>query len=80
MYVDLILDEAENTMDHRYLQGSDTTTTTEPAPTWEVVFTIIVLVIMFGALMTDRIGTDCVMLTALTAFYVSGIITIKEGR
>lgn len=69
-------------MDFRYLQGSDTTTTTtttEPAPTWEVVFTIIVLVLMFGALMTDRIGTDCVMLTALTAFYVSGIITIKEG-
>jgi di/tricarboxylate transporter len=46
---------------------------------WEVVFTIIVLVLMFGTLMTDRVGTDCVMLTALTAFYVSGIIDIKEA-
>jgi purine-cytosine permease-like protein len=63
-------------IDHRYLQESDTP---EPVPTWEVVFTCIVLAIMFGVLMMDRVGTDSVMLTALTAFYVSGIITVKEG-
>ena len=50
-----------------------------PAATWEVVFTVVVLISMFGVLMTDRVATDCVMLTALTAFYVSGIIDIKEA-
>lgn len=63
-------------IDHRYLEESDTP---EPVPTWEVVFTCIVLAIMFGVLIMDRVGTDSVMLTALTAFYVSGIITIKEA-
>jgi di/tricarboxylate transporter len=51
----------------------------EPAPTWQVVYTVVVVVIMFCVLIMDRIGTDCVMLTALTAFYVAGIISIEEA-
>jgi len=50
-----------------------------PPPTWQPIFTVIVLVIMFGVLITDRVGTDSVMLTALTLFYVSGIIDIDEA-
>ena len=50
-----------------------------PAPLWEVIFTCVTVITMFLVLMTDRVATDCVMLTALTAFYVSGIIEIKEA-
>jgi len=50
-----------------------------PAPTWQVVVTVIVLIVMFAVLVTDRVGTDSVMLTALTIFYISSIIDIKEA-
>ena len=49
-----------------------------PPATWEWILTIVVLVIMFGVLILDRVGTDSVMLTALMCFYVSGIINIDE--
>ena len=51
----------------------------DPAPTWQVVYTVVVLVGMFTVLVTDRVATDCVMLTALTAFYIAGIIGISEA-
>ena len=51
----------------------------EPAPTWQVVYTIMVLIIMFTVLIMDRVGTDSVMLTALTAFYLAGIIDISQA-
>jgi di/tricarboxylate transporter len=65
-----------NNIMSRFLQedGDDDT----PA-TWEPIFTIIVLVIMFAVLITDRVGTDSVMLTALTTFYISGIIDIEDA-
>jgi hypothetical protein len=47
--------------------------------TFQAVFTVIVLVVMFSVLITDRVGTDGVMLTALTAFYMANIITIQEA-
>ena len=52
---------------------------TVTAPTWQVVYTVFVLVIMFAVLISDRVATESVMLTALTAFYLAEIITIKEA-
>ena len=49
------------------------------APVWQVVLTVIVLVVMFVVLITDRVGTDSVMLTALTIFYIARIIDTKEA-
>jgi len=46
---------------------------------WQTVYTVIILAIMFAVLITDRVGTDSVMLTALTAFYIAEIIDIKEA-
>jgi Na+/H+ antiporter NhaD/arsenite permease-like protein len=37
------------------------------------------LALMFAVLITDRIGTDSVMLTALTIFFLSNIINIEEA-
>jgi Na+/H+ antiporter NhaD/arsenite permease-like protein len=51
----------------------------EPPEPWEMPFTIVMLVIMFAVLITDRIGTDSVMLTALTVFFLTNIIDIKEA-
>jgi di/tricarboxylate transporter len=56
--------------------SSDTTTDEE---TWEIVYTCVVLVIMFLGLISERLGADNVMLVALTAFMAGGIITIQEG-
>lgn len=53
--------------------------TVEDIPTWHAVYTVVVIVTMFAVLVTDRVGTDSVMLTALTLFYISGIIDIKEA-
>jgi Na+/H+ antiporter NhaD/arsenite permease-like protein len=50
-----------------------------PPASWEPIFTIFVLVIMFAVLITDRVGTDSVMLTALTAFYMAGVISVQEA-
>lgn len=63
---------------NRILADSDSDKDAPPAP-WEPIFTIILLVLMFGILIMDRVGTDSVMLTALTLFYVSGIISTEEA-
>jgi len=62
----------------RFLQ-TDEEEVKEDAPTWQVVYTCLVLVIMFGALITDKFGADSIMLTALTAFLAAEVITLKEG-
>ena len=62
----------------RFLQ-SDEEEDKEDAPTWQVVYTCIVLVVMFGALITDKFGADSIMLTALTAFLAAEVITLQEG-
>ena len=59
--------------------AEDDAATEPPPPTWMPVITVITLVVMFAVLITDRVGTDCVFLTALTVFYISGIIDIKEA-
>jgi di/tricarboxylate transporter len=46
---------------------------------WEPIVTLLVIVIMFGVLVLDRVGTDSVMLTALALFYLTGIINIDEA-
>lgn len=51
----------------------------EPDPTFQVIYTVIVLVAMFAVLIRDKVGADSVMLTALTAFYICNIIDMKEA-
>jgi di/tricarboxylate transporter len=58
---------------------TDDETKTEPVVLWEVIFTSFVLIFMLLALLSDRIGADGVMLTALTLFMASRIITVTEG-
>lgn len=53
--------------------------TTEDDVLWEMIYTSVVLVIMFGILISDRVGADSVMLMALTAFMAAGIVTLGEG-
>lgn len=45
--------------------------------TWEIVYTCVVLFIMFAALISDRLGADSIMLAAVTAFMAAEIITIR---
>jgi hypothetical protein len=46
---------------------------------WEIVFTSLVLLFMFIALISDRIGADMVMMIALSLLMASEIITVEEG-
>ena len=46
---------------------------------WEVIYTVIVLLFMLVALLSDKIGADHIMLTSLTLYMVSGIISAEEG-
>lgn len=46
---------------------------------WEIVYTCVVLFLMFAALISDRIGADSVMLSALTAFAAAEIISVPEA-
>eukprot|EP00804_Cyclotella_cryptica_P014759 CCRYP_017401-RA/>CCRYP_017401-RA protein AED:0.07 eAED:0.08 QI:262/0.75/0.6/1/0.5/0.4/5/0/1078 len=63
---------------HRYLEGVDVDTEVAPE-TWEAVFTILVLVLAFATLIIDKVGTDSVMLTALTALYLARVINLEEA-
>ncbi|KAL3795556.1 hypothetical protein HJC23_009269 [Cyclotella cryptica] len=47
--------------------------------TWEMIYTGFVLLLMFAALLSDRIGADMVMLAALTLCMAANIITVSEG-
>jgi Citrate transporter len=75
------------TFSFRHLQETNETASTdapsevpgEDAPLWETIFTVFVLLGMFAALISDRIGADSVMLVALTLFMVTGIITVQQG-
>lgn len=50
-----------------------------PVETWKTVYMSIVLFFMFAFLITDRLGPDTVMMTALTFSMAAGIVTVKEG-
>jgi di/tricarboxylate transporter len=74
---------------NEYLGGADPSETMpyrrleeeaeEPYVVWKIVYTGVVLLGMFGALLLDRIGADSVMMAALTLYMIAGIITVKEG-
>ncbi|CAB9507029.1 Sodium/sulfate cotransporter [Seminavis robusta] len=69
---------------HRWLQGDNTTTTTEgegtsDVETWKVVITLITIFGMFVMLISDFAGADSVMLMALTVFMCTQIVSIDEG-
>lgn len=71
--------------------GNNNVTTTDapkPSPTaapveddelWEILYATGVLIFIFAALISNRVGSDSVMLAALTLFMVANIITVKEG-
>jgi Citrate transporter len=46
---------------------------------WHIVYTFFIIFCMFAALLTERVGTDLVMLAALAAFMVVKIINVKEA-
>jgi di/tricarboxylate transporter/predicted amino acid-binding ACT domain protein len=46
---------------------------------WETVVVSITLIIMFGIMLSDKIGPDWVMFSGLLLFIATGIITIKEA-
>lgn len=64
-----------------------TPASTTPMPTsqpgngslWQMIYVGVVLLVMFVALITDKIGSDMVMLAALTACMAGQIISIEEG-
>ena len=45
---------------------------------WEVIYMSVVLFLTFGALISDKIGADLVMISALTLCLASGIISMEE--
>jgi di/tricarboxylate transporter len=73
----------------RDLQQEDNNDTTTSSPTltptketyelWEIIYTSIVLLLMFVALISDRIGADSVMMIALTLYMAAGIVSVEEG-
>ena len=46
---------------------------------WKIIYTSFVLLIMFVALISDKVGADMVMMVALTLLMASKIITIQEA-
>jgi len=46
---------------------------------WQIIYMSFVLLYMLAALLSDRVGSDAVMLVALTLSMAAGIITIDEG-
>ena len=65
---------------HRWLNDNDNNDDdTTDNETWEIAYTSVVLFFMFLALISDRVGADSVMATALTAFLVAQIISVDEG-
>ena len=54
-------------------------TAAEPVKTWEIVYMCLVLLFMFIALISDRVGADMVMLTALTLCMAAQIVSVEEG-
>lgn len=63
-------------IEHRQLQEDESATEGE---TWEMIYVGFVLCFMFAALLSDKIGADLVMLTALTACMAANIVTVAEG-
>lgn len=58
----------------RHLEDEET-----PAPKWQLIYMSVLMIIMFAALITDRVAPDHVFVTALAFCMVSGIVDSKEG-
>ena len=74
-------DETNNTNTN---SNSNTTTTNDAeqqqsGSLFQIIYTCIVLFLMFVALISDRVGADSTMMGALTLFMAANIITIEEG-
>jgi hypothetical protein len=73
--------------EYRYLQDAESSDVPSMSPSqqaenyilWEVIYTSVVLLFMFAALISDKIGADSVMLISLTLFMVAGIVTVSQG-
>ena len=59
---------------HRHLEEES-----QQGELWQMIYVGVVLLIMFAALISDKIGADMVMLAALTACMAGQIITIEQG-
>lgn len=59
---------------HRHLEEES-----QQGELWQMIYVGVVLLIMFAALISDKIGADLVLLTALTACMAGQIITVQEG-
>ena len=50
-----------------------------PPPKWQLIFMSVLMILMFAALITDRVAPDHVFVTALAFCMVTGIVDMKEG-
>ena len=50
-----------------------------PPAKWELIFMSILMIVMFAALITDRIAPDHTFVIALAFCMVTGIVDMKEG-
>jgi len=50
-----------------------------PPAKWELIFMSILMIVMFAALITDRVAPDHTFVTALAFCIVTGIVDMKEG-
>jgi len=73
--MDLTMDDFK---EYRRLQEEEEETATE-GEIWEMVYVGVVLIFMFATLLSDKVGADLVMLSALTACMAGNIVTVAEG-
>ena len=82
--VDRFLQQTEDGETNNTKSNSNTTTTNDveqqqSGSLFQIIYTCIVLFLMFVALISDRVGADSTMMGALTLFMAANIITIEEG-
>ena len=82
--VDRFLQQTEDDETNNSNSNSNTTTTNDveqqqSGSLFQIIYTCIVLFLMFVALISDRVGADSTMMGALTLFMAANIITIEEG-
>ena len=84
--VDRFLQQTEDDETNNTNTNTNTNTTTtndveqqQSGSLFQIIYTCIVLFLMFVALISDRVGADSTMMGALTLFMAANIITIEEG-